>query len=115
MFSKPIHAEGLTFFCIAYEEKSGRLVWWKPHYYKLVETFGEEARACFGFPRPARGKQLNRLFTKIENCLADDPGATEALSICVVKRCVRHDKDTGWHLVDILVARRLTALQSRIN
>jgi hypothetical protein len=106
MFSKRLQPGRLTFFRIAYQDRNGRLLWWKPHYYKLVETLGQEAQACFGFPPTTRNRRLDLLFTKIEHYITDDPAAKGALSICLIKRCFRHNEALGWHLVDILVARR---------
>lgn len=115
MFSKRLKTDKLTFFRIAYEDKNGRLLWWKPHFYKLVETFGEEAKACFGLPPGARGQRLNLLFTRIERCISDDSAAKDALRIYLVKRCFERNEGLCWHLVDIPVARRLTAHKSRID
>jgi hypothetical protein len=106
MFSKRLQPERLTFFRIAYQDRNGRLRWWKPHYYKLVETLGQEAQACYGFAPPTRDRRLVRLFTKIEHCFADDPEAKEALSICIIKRRFQRDEAIGWHPIDIVVARR---------
>jgi hypothetical protein len=115
MFSMPTQAETLTFIRIAYEDKDSRLHWWKPHYYKLVETFGQEAKACFGFAPPVRGRRLNLLFAKIEHCIANDPAAKDAVSICLVKRCFKSDEEIGWHMVDTFVHRRPIARQSRTH
>jgi hypothetical protein len=106
MFSKRLQPEGLTFFRVAYQDRKGHLFWWKPHYYKLVEAFGEEAQACFSLPLPTRAQRLDRLFTKIEHYIADDPAANEAFTICLVRRCCRRDETIGWHFVDVLAARR---------
>jgi hypothetical protein len=106
MFSKRLQPERLTFFRIAYQDRNGRLVWWKPHYYKLIETFGQEAQACFASSPPARYRRLDLLFTKIEHCITNDPAAIGALSVCLIKRRFRHDEVIGWQIVDILVARR---------
>ena len=106
MFSKRIQLERVTFLRIAYQDRGGRLHWWKPHYYKLVETFGQEAQACLHSPAPIRSQRLDLLFTRIEHCIADDPAAKEALSVCLIKRFFRRDEISGWHLVDIIVARR---------
>lgn len=110
MFSRRVRPEALTFFRIAYQDQNGQLLWWKPHYYKLVETFGQEAQAYFRFPPPIRNQRLDILFTKIQHCLTDDPAAREILSICLIKRCVQRDEAIGWHLVDILVARRASTI-----
>lgn len=114
MFSKRLRPEGLTVFRIAYQDRNGRLVWWKPHYYKLVETFGQEAQACFRSTQQVRHRRLNHLFAKIDQCLANDPATKEAQSVSLVKRSFQHNEVMGWHIVDVLVARRAHN-QSGIN
>lgn len=105
MFSTPISPRGLSFIRIAYEDSTGRLHWWKPHYYKLVETFGHEAKTCLMLPPPIRERHLDRLLARIEHCLDSDPAAKKAVSICLVQRRLRRSQPFGWYPLDICINR----------
>jgi hypothetical protein len=106
MFSKSFHKKRLTVYRIAYEDKSGRLIWWKPHYYKLSSIFGGEVKRCLKMPAPDRDEALDKVFGSIEHCLIDDPSAVNALSVCVVMRQSRQDGNGNWQLLNATIVRR---------
>jgi hypothetical protein len=108
MFSKHFSLIRIEVIRIGYEDHNLVFHWWRPHYYKLTELFGDEARACFHLRAPQRKKRLAVLFKKIEACMPNDPEARNVTSIClVVRRC--RDEKGHWLSSDRILVRKQIA------
>ena len=106
MFSTVVDAESLRVLRVAYEDKQGNVHWWRPHYHRLGEMFGQEAKAI---PNPSvhyYHDPTQILFSRIERCMADDPNAVEISGICLFVRYCQKGQDGDWHVRDVLVIRR---------
>ena len=107
MFSRPSLSNRICVFRVAYEDKHGNLVWWKPHYYKLVQMFACEARTCIATGPYETRDRVRNLYRRIGHCLTNDLSARGALSICIVLRsCTRHPNGR-LEMLDTVVGRFL--------
>jgi hypothetical protein len=105
MFSRPVRPEQIRVYRIWLEYPDGSTRWWRPHYYKLQQTFGLDFKRATGLPLPDRIDLLHNLRLRIERCLKQDPAAAGATSYCVVLRRPVLDPDGTWKPVDEVVQR----------
>jgi len=110
MFSQPVKPEQLRIYRIALEYPDGTSLWWRPHYYKLGQTFGQEFARATSLPLRERIDFLHNLRLRIEHCLSNDPRAAEATAYCMVLRHIERRSGGTWNTVDEIVQR--TALRS---
>ena len=113
MFSGRCDPHKLRVFRLAYLDGDGMMHWWKPHFYKLMEMFGEEAKICLRLPAPIRNNRLRSLISRIQQCINDDPRAQDISCICIIMRSCQRDENRCWHVVDQLILCR--SIEPRIS
>jgi len=105
MFSRPVRAERLRVFRIALEYPDGSSRWWRPHYYKLQQEFGQDFGRAASLPLPQRLERLYRLRVHIAHCLKHDPAAAGATGYSMVLRTTTPQPGGNWKTVDEVVER----------
>jgi hypothetical protein len=105
MFSRPVRAEQIRIYRIRLEYPDGDARWWRPHYYKLQQTFGLDFRRAMSLPLADRIERLHNLRLRIEHCLSRDPGAAGVTGYCLVLRRPVLRPDGTWETGDEVVQR----------
>ena len=104
MFSSPFVPQELRVCRIALECGDGKLLWWRPHFYKLPLLLGERFAWCMGRPPAVRARWLRPLVQETIHCIQNDPGVISARKVCITLRVVTRAQHGKWRIANQVIA-----------